>query len=45
MAFRLDDLLRLMAQLRDPEHGCPWDLRQDLASLVPHTLEVHTDDL
>ncbi|MFT5722271.1 MAG: ATP diphosphatase [Motiliproteus sp.] len=39
MAFRLDDLLRLMAQLRDPEHGCPWDQRQDLASIVPHTLE------
>lgn len=32
-------LLTIMKQLRDPESGCPWDLRQDFASLVPHTLE------
>ena len=37
--YRLADLLRLMAQLRDPEHGCPWDRQQDLASIVPHTLD------
>lgn len=35
----LDDLLRLMANLRDPEHGCPWDREQTLASIVPHTLD------
>ncbi|MFW6346053.1 MAG: nucleoside triphosphate pyrophosphohydrolase [Halomonas sp.] len=35
----LDDLLALMAVLRDPEQGCPWDLRQDWDSIVPHTLE------
>lgn len=35
----LDDLLQLMRDLRDPEHGCPWDLQQDYASIVPHTLE------
>lgn len=35
----LKQLLNLMAQLRDPERGCPWDLRQDFRSLVPHTLE------
>lgn len=35
----LDDLLTLMAVLRDPEQGCPWDLRQDWDSIVPHTLE------
>jgi ATP diphosphatase len=28
-----------MARLRDPQSGCPWDLDQDFASLVPHTLE------
>jgi len=28
-----------MARLRDPEGGCPWDLEQTFASLVPHTLE------
>ncbi|HSH48705.1 MAG TPA: nucleoside triphosphate pyrophosphohydrolase [Halomonas sp.] len=35
----LDDLLTLMAVLRDPEQGCPWDLRQDWDSIVAHTLE------
>ncbi|HZJ94823.1 MAG TPA: nucleoside triphosphate pyrophosphohydrolase [Thiopseudomonas sp.] len=37
--YQLQDLLYLMARLRDPEHGCPWDLQQDFASIVPHTLE------
>lgn len=32
-------LLDIMARLRDPENGCPWDLRQDFASLIPYTLE------
>tara|TARA_R110000751_G_scaffold18658_2_gene56590 strand:- start:207 stop:1025 length:819 start_codon:yes stop_codon:yes gene_type:complete len=39
VSYQLDDLLYLMARLRDPEHGCPWDLQQDFASIVPHTLE------
>ncbi|MCH4561763.1 nucleoside triphosphate pyrophosphohydrolase [Halomonas sp. EGI 63088] len=37
--FDLDDLLTLMAVLRDPGDGCPWDLKQDWDSIVPHTLE------
>lgn len=37
--YQLDDLLHLMARLRDPQHGCPWDLQQDYASIVPHTIE------
>jgi ATP diphosphatase len=32
-------LLEIMARLRDPEAGCPWDLRQDYATIVPYTLE------
>lgn len=32
-------LLAIMARLRDPEGGCPWDLKQDFASLIPYTLE------
>jgi len=28
-----------MSQLRDPNTGCPWDLKQSFASIVPHTLE------
>src|SRR5690606_25070066 len=37
--YRMDDLLHLMARLRDPQRGCPWDLQQDFRSIVPHTLE------
>lgn len=37
--YTLDDLLNLMARLRDPQYGCPWDLKQTYASIVPHTLE------
>lgn len=37
--YQLNDLLYLMARLRDPEGGCPWDLQQNFASIVPHTLE------
>ncbi len=33
------DLLYLMARLRDPDSGCPWDLEQNYHSIVPHTLE------
>ncbi|NVK40451.1 MAG: nucleoside triphosphate pyrophosphohydrolase [Oceanospirillaceae bacterium] len=39
MQYRIDDLVTLMARLRDPADGCPWDLKQDFASIVPHTLE------
>ena len=35
----LESLLELMAQLRDPEHGCPWDRQQTYATIVPHTIE------
>ncbi len=28
-----------MAQLRDPEKGCAWDLKQDFRSLIPYTIE------
>jgi hypothetical protein len=29
--YSMQDLLALMQQLRDPENGCPWDKKQDLA--------------
>lgn len=35
----MENLLRIMALLRDPEHGCPWDLEQTLDSLTRYTLE------
>lgn len=37
--YTVSDLLRVMQRLRDPHTGCPWDLRQDLHTLVPSTLE------
>jgi ATP diphosphatase len=37
--YQLDDLLHLMARLRDPQHGCPWDIKQNYATIVPHTIE------
>ncbi|HET8800577.1 MAG TPA: nucleoside triphosphate pyrophosphohydrolase [Marinobacter sp.] len=39
MTYSIDDLKTLMARLRDPETGCPWDTRQSYKSIVPHTVE------
>jgi len=35
----IEALLEVMARLRDPEQGCPWDRQQTFESLLPHTLE------
>ena len=35
----MQQLLDIMAQLRNPDGGCPWDLKQDFRSILPHTLE------
>ena len=32
-------LLEIMARLRDPLHGCPWDVAQDFSSIAPYTIE------
>src|SRR5919109_399006 len=32
-------LLAIMAKLRDPDGGCPWDLEQSFRTIVPHTIE------
>ena len=32
-------LLEIMARLRHPDGGCPWDLEQDFSSISPHTIE------
>ena len=37
--YTIDDLLRVMARLRDPENGCPWDREQDFESIAPYTIE------
>jgi nucleoside triphosphate diphosphatase len=33
------DLIAIMARLRAPEIGCPWDLKQDFATIAPYTIE------
>ncbi len=35
----IERLLAIMARLRDPECGCPWDVAQDFASIAPYTIE------
>lgn len=35
----IDRLLAIMARLRDPQHGCEWDLAQSFATIAPYTLE------
>ncbi|MGH8157951.1 MAG: nucleoside triphosphate pyrophosphohydrolase [Rhodanobacter sp.] len=37
--YSVADLLAIMARLRDPQHGCPWDVQQDFASIAPYTIE------
>jgi ATP diphosphatase len=32
-------LLAIMAALRDPDHGCAWDLAQNFATIAPYTIE------
>ena len=35
----IEKLLEVMARLRDPKSGCPWDVEQDFASIAPYTIE------
>jgi ATP diphosphatase len=35
----IECLLKVMARLRDPDGGCPWDLEQNFASIAPYTIE------
>src|SRR5262249_42165494 len=35
----IERLLDIMAKLRDPEGGCPWDLEQSFATIAPYTIE------
>ena len=39
MNTNLERLLDIMALLRDPERGCPWDVKQDFSTIAPHTIE------
>ncbi len=35
----IEDLLHVMARLRDPDGGCPWDLEQSFETIAPYTIE------
>ena len=39
MSNQTDRLLRIMARLRDPEHGCEWDTAQTFETIAPYTIE------
>ena len=39
MSDNITRLLSIMSRLRDPQSGCPWDLKQSYATIVPYTLE------
>lgn len=39
MSRAIDRLLAIMAQLRDPVRGCPWDVEQNFATIAPYTIE------
>jgi nucleoside triphosphate diphosphatase len=39
MSRSLDRLLDIMARLRDPAHGCPWDREQNFSTIAPYTIE------
>lgn len=36
---QIEELLRIMARLRDPDEGCPWDRVQNFHSIAPYTIE------
>ncbi len=37
--YNINDLIKVMADLRDPDTGCPWDLEQNYKSIAPYTIE------
>lgn len=39
MSANIDRLLTVMARLRNPDGGCPWDLEQTFATIAPYTIE------
>ncbi|MBJ88614.1 MAG: nucleoside triphosphate pyrophosphohydrolase [Woeseia sp.] len=54
--IEINKLLEIMKDLRHPDNGCPWDVKQDFSSIAPYTIEEayevadaiqrnHTDDL
>lgn len=38
-SYTIEDLIKVMAKLRDPNGGCPWDLEQNFKTIAPYTIE------
>ena len=36
---QLQNIISIMAKLRDPDTGCPWDVKQNFATIAPYTIE------
>jgi MazG family protein len=39
MSAKISRLIKVMARLRDPESGCPWDIEQTFETIAPYTIE------
>ena len=39
MSAEISRLIKVMAELRDPETGCPWDIEQTFETIAPYTIE------
>ncbi|WGW00780.1 nucleoside triphosphate pyrophosphohydrolase [Vibrio sp. YMD68] len=39
MSHPIEQLEQIMATLRDPDNGCPWDQKQTFDTIIPHTIE------
>jgi ATP diphosphatase len=39
MSHSINDLLHIMSRLRDPDAGCPWDVKQTFSTIAPYTIE------
>ena len=37
--MKINKLVKIMKKLRDPENGCPWDKKQTMESIIPHSIE------
>ena len=35
----IEKLIAVMARLRNPDGGCPWDLQQNFKTIAPYTIE------
>ena len=37
--MKIQKLLKVMEKLRDPKNGCPWDKKQTMETIIPHSIE------